>query len=56
MSPDAKEEILTVTDNLFAQGSIPENILSIALQPVIDGTSIGEITWGLCIYHFKPCK
>ena len=57
LSPDKNSDIPTVTDNLFAAGTITENVLSISFEPITDssGTQInGELTWGAYIYYLRP--
>lgn len=49
LSPDTGSTIPTVTDNLFAGGTITENLCSFSFEPITDssGTQLnGEITWG----------
>jgi len=49
LSPDTKSAIPTVTDNLYADGTIAEAILAISFEPITNsnGTQInGELTWG----------
>jgi len=47
LSPDTNEEIPTVTDNLFSQGTIPEHLVSVSFEPItVIDTVNGELTWG----------
>jgi cathepsin E len=47
LSPDTNDEIPTVTDNLFSQGTIPEHLVSVSFEPIaVDDTVNGELTWG----------
>jgi hypothetical protein len=49
LSPDTGTSIPTVTDNLFAQGTITEHAISVSFEPITDssGTQLnGELTWG----------
>ena len=56
LSPDTTSTVPTVTDNLFAHGTISENEIAISFEPITDssGTQInGEVTWGVYIYYLK---
>lgn len=46
--PQRSEICLTVTDSLFAQGSIPQNLVAISFEPSSAGGGIvnGELTFG----------
>ncbi|KAH8981192.1 aspartic peptidase A1 [Lactarius hatsudake] len=52
LSPDSTLEVPTVTDNLFLQGTIPADLLSLYFEPATPGTSpaspvkSGELTFG----------
>jgi len=49
LSPDTGSSIPTVTDNLFLEGTIDANEVSISFEPITDssGTQLnGELTWG----------
>lgn len=59
LQPDNTTSVPTVTDSLFAAGTIPEHLVSVALLPFGNASNtelpvVGEITWGLCIYHLNP--
>ena len=47
LSPDSTASVPTVTDNLFLQGTIPADLLSVSFEPTTT-TSIknGELTFG----------
>jgi cathepsin E len=56
LSSDPDKIAPTVTDNLFTDGTISENVLSISFEPITDsdGTQLnGEMTWGVCIYYLE---
>ncbi|KAI0094449.1 aspartic peptidase A1 [Irpex rosettiformis] len=47
LSPDDKQSIPTITDSLFQQASIPQNLVSISFEPTTsDGAVNGELTFG----------
>ena len=49
LSPDTSSAIPTVTDNLFSDGTISANEVSVSFEPITDssGTQLnGELTWG----------
>ncbi|THH16343.1 hypothetical protein EUX98_g9313 [Antrodiella citrinella] len=47
LSPDSVTPIPTVTDNLFAQGTIPENLVAISFEPPSSSTDTnGVVTFG----------
>ena len=47
--------IPTVTDNLYNLGFLPENRITIFLNPLVttSADAIGEIAWGMFIYLLK---
>jgi hypothetical protein len=54
LSPDNSSTVPTVTDNLFSDGTIPENVLGVSFEPITDPSgqqTNGELTWGMCIHH-----
>jgi cathepsin E len=41
------DEAPTVTDNLFSQGTIPENLVAVSFEPATDlSAQNGELTFG----------
>lgn len=57
MSPDTRSTIQTVTDSLYAERMITEDVLSLSFEPITNssGTQMnGELTWGVYIYYLKP--
>ncbi|EIW58439.1 aspartic proteinase from Irpex Lacteus [Trametes versicolor FP-101664 SS1] len=47
LSPDASDTIPTITDNLFSQGGINQNLVAISFEPTqTDGNPNGELTFG----------
>jgi cathepsin E len=45
--PDSNSVIPTVTDNLFTQGKIKENLVAVSFQPTSEElTTVGELTFG----------
>ncbi|KAI0094424.1 aspartic peptidase A1 [Irpex rosettiformis] len=47
LSPDTRNSIPTVTDNLFSQGTIPQNLLAVSFEPTTsDNNANGELTFG----------
>lgn len=47
LSPGQSSSIPTVTDNLFRQGTIPSNMVSISFEPPSSAQDAnGELTWG----------
>ena len=59
LTTDTKALIPTVTDNLYADHKIFENLLSVSFEPITTDNSTagqinGELTWGVWIYCLKP--
>lgn len=59
MSPDTTSTIPTVTDNLYTEGAIAENVLSISFEPLTNTSANatqmnGELIWGMFIYYLTP--
>ena len=53
LSPDVNSTIPTVMDNLFADGLIAQDMISVSFEPITNssGTQMtGELTWGVYIY------
>ncbi|THH26964.1 hypothetical protein EUX98_g7216 [Antrodiella citrinella] len=47
LSPDTRNTIPTVTDNLFSSGSISENLVAVSFEPTTSETAAnGELTFG----------
>jgi cathepsin E len=48
LNPDNTTVIPTVTDTLFAQGKIKQNLVAISFEPSANSTSVisGELTFG----------
>jgi cathepsin E len=47
LSPDTNSEITTVTGNLFAQGAITADEISVSFEPLTEDDEVnGELTWG----------
>ncbi|KAL1945167.1 hypothetical protein VTO73DRAFT_2787 [Trametes versicolor] len=46
LSPDATSSIPTITDNLFSQGVIAQNLVAIFFQPALTTGVDGELTFG----------
>ncbi|KAI0741300.1 acid protease [Daedaleopsis nitida] len=47
LSPDTTSTVPTVTDNLFAQGIIPEDLVAVSFEPSNSIEIVnGELTWG----------
>lgn len=47
LSPDSSTPVPTVTDNLFSQGTIPDNLLSLSFEPTTTmSVKNGEMTFG----------
>ncbi|TCD68311.1 hypothetical protein EIP91_011170 [Steccherinum ochraceum] len=47
LSPDTRNTIPTVTDNLFSQGAITQNLVAVSFEPTTSETSTnGELTFG----------
>jgi cathepsin E len=44
--PHYKSTILTVTDNLFMQGIIEQNLIAMSFEPTTSETVYGELTFG----------
>ena len=56
LTTDINSTIPTVTDNLYTQGTITKDVLSISFEPITDLSGKqwnGELTWGVYIY-LKP--
>lgn len=55
LQPDSDSMIPTVTDNLYNLGFLPENRITIFLNPLVttSADAIGEIAWGMFIYLLK---
>ena len=54
LSPDVNSTIPTVMDNLFAEGLIAQDMISVSFEPITNssGTQMnGELTWGVYIYY-----
>lgn len=55
--PDVNNTIPTVTGNLYAQGAIDKDMLSISFEPLTgssDKELNGELTWGVYFCYLKP--
>ncbi|KAI0348262.1 aspartic peptidase A1 [Trametopsis cervina] len=47
LSPDTRNTIPTITDNLFTQGVIPQNLVAVSFRPTTsDNNANGELTFG----------
>ena len=47
MLPNNASVIPTVTDSLFAQGAIKQNLVAVSFEPVTSGFTVnGELTFG----------
>lgn len=49
LSPDSKTLVLTVTDNLYKQGMIKENVVAVSFEPTT-GTTSASVTNGELIF------
>lgn len=51
------DSIPTVSENLLTSGAINQSTLFLYFPPSSADDldrAVGEVGWGLCIYHFKP--
>ena len=47
LSPDSGSSIPTVTDNLYSQGTIPSDLVSVSFEPTTsEPNKNGELTFG----------
>ena len=53
LSPDVNSTIPTVMDNLFADGLIAQDMISVSFEPITNSSGRqmnGELTWGVYVY------